>query len=80
MRFSFKKILEFLGKSPFSLGFQAGRCHFGAVGVFMRGKLAESKMGPAESGIRGCRHTVSSYPRAPGPAYQKRLYLRNFNL
>ena len=28
---------ELLGRSPFSLGFQAGRCHSGAAGVFLRG-------------------------------------------
>lgn len=52
MRFSFKKIPEFLGGSPLSLGFEAGRYHFGAAGVFMQGKLAESEASTGESGVR----------------------------
>lgn len=51
MRFSFKKIPEFLG-SLFSLGCEAGMCHCGAAGAFVRGEPTESEASTGKSGAR----------------------------
>lgn len=55
MRFSFKKSPKFLGGSPFFLGFEAGKGHFGAPGVFMWRESAESEANTGETGTRRWR-------------------------